>query len=548
MNKHSKNFVKIFCIILAFIFVILLTACGDKDIAGEVNDDKNGEEFPSDDEYYIVDIEKIKDPDKVNYNAGEYFDPTGMILKIIWNDGYEQEVRDGQNCTIYPTGPVSEKTEAVTITYDTLTFSFPINVIGIKGIMVTSLPARTLYVEGEAFSPVGMSIATIMKDDSIGNTITNFTLSENAAKLSLSDKSVTVSYEYNSDTFTTEVPVSVVAASSVKIIEAESGIIKDGEKVTSSSLLQYASGNSFVRNLSKGGTITLNIKALKDTTASLRFVASSYEDDPDGGAFAIPLQINQIIDITFNGVPVEISDNEILPGGYDDERGYLSRYCHWYEVAMDDVELHEGDNTLVITSKVDMTMTDDPLTPDVDESDRHSVLFDCLRVFYANPDAIPIKPIDFDITGGEAVSVEAESLEKFGIIRVPEEGPSGVAGNFSGGGFIKNFSENSTITFTVLAVENSRATIKMKGISTSQDNAIIASDFIAGIQINGVSQKFADGIVYDKQPSTGWAASGHTDYIFGEYDLSEGENTVVITFKQSEGAFVDYFTVEPVKA
>ena len=528
-------------VVAAFVF----TACGTTD--DPQGGGGGGSSVVPDEEYYIVGIEMTTPPTNSNYGVGDVFDPTGMVLKVTWNDGWVQEIKDGQNCVITPSGPIGEDTEFVRITYDTWTYDFALNVFGITGIRIASPPARTLYAEGEAFSPVSMVINGVY-DDGSEKPLTGYTLSENAGSLSAGDDSVTVYYSGGGNTFTADVPVTVVPASSVRVLEAEAGDVVGGEKVTSgSSLLQYASGESFVRNLGLGSTITIKISALKETKASLRFVASSYEDDPDGGAFAIPLRINEIVDVTFNGVPVEIGDDEILPGGYDDERGSLSRYCHWYEVALDDVTLNAGnDNTFVITSKVDMNLQDNPETPDVNEADLHSVLFDCLRVFYGDPEAVPEEPevtAELDVTDGKEARAEAEALELNGIQSVPPE-YSGVKENFSGSGFIKNFTNGSTLTFTVMANAGQKVTIKMRGISTGAD-AVTTQSLISGISINGTPQTFIEGTVYPSQPSTGFATEGHSDYVFGEYELAEGVNTIVITFKATEGAFVDYFTVTP---
>ena len=375
-------------VVAAFVF----TACGTTNENTTGGGGGNGSPVVPDEEYYIVGIEMTTPPTNSDYGVGDVFDPTGMVLKVTWNDGWVQEIKDGQNCVITPSGPIEYGTESVKITYDTWTYDFPLNVHKITGMELTALPARTLYAEGEAFSTVGLGLDLVFDDDSKRALTSGYTLSENAASLSASDDSVTVYYSDGGNTFTADVPITVVPLSSVKVIEAEDGVTSGGEVVDNpgaSSLLKYASGEGFVRNLKKGGTITINVQALKETTASLRFVASSYEDDPEGGDFAIPLQINEVVDVTFNGEPVEIGDDEILPGGYDDERGGLSRYCHWYEVALDNVTLNEGSNEFVITSKVDMTLRDDPLTTDVNEADLHSVLFDCLRVFYNDPTAVP---------------------------------------------------------------------------------------------------------------------------------------------------------------
>ncbi|MBO7196065.1 MAG: hypothetical protein J6V80_01900, partial [Clostridia bacterium] len=315
-----------------------------------------GENNTPDDEYYIVDVQMVTPPTKNDYGEGDVFDPTGMVLKVIWNDGWEQLVEDGKNCIFSPAGPITSDTEAITATYDDKTFTLPVTVNKIAGIELVSQPARNMYVEGEAFSPVGLTIVTRLENGEVGKVLTDYTLSENAKALSPEDDKVTVSYERSGKLYTIDIPVIVFDNDAVIVTEAEAGTVVGGEKVQSSSILKYASGNSFVRNLKEGGTITIIINAAKDTKASIRFVASSYEDALDENGekldYTIPLQINKVVTVTLNGVEIQIGDDEILPGGYDDERGNLSRYCHWYEIALDNVDLHEGENTFVITSKV----------------------------------------------------------------------------------------------------------------------------------------------------------------------------------------------------
>lgn len=160
------------------------------------------------------------------------------------------------------------------------------------------------------------------------------------------------------------------------IFEAENGIIDNGSIATTGKVYPYCSGSSFVYGLKAGGTINIRVTAMKETTASLRFVLSSYEGS---GEEAIPLKLKDYLTMCFNGVEIQLSDSDVLPGGADDDRGPYSRYANWYEVSLDNVRLNKGYNSFVVTSKVDMT----------DANDMHSTVFDCLRVLYTEEDAVP---------------------------------------------------------------------------------------------------------------------------------------------------------------
>ncbi len=536
--KKAKQF-------LMLLFMLLFSVClgiavaGCNDPAGQTpSGGGGGGGGANDEDYYIVSVEMVTPPTISNYGEGDVFDPTGMVLKVIWNDGWEQIVTDGQNCIFSPSGEITVDTESITATYDDKTFTLPISVNRMTGISMTSQPARTLYAEGEAFSTTGLKINAVLENGETGKVITDYTLSDNAAALSPTDTKVTVSYAYRDTTLTYDIPVTVVDKDAVITLEAEGGTVVGGEKVTKSSLLQYASGNSFVRNLKAGGTITINVPATKATTASLRFVASSYEDDPEGGAFAIPLQINEVVTVTFNGTEVQIGDDEILPGGYDDSRGTLSRYCHWYEVSLDDVQLNAGNNTFVITSKVNMHL---------EEDDLHSTLFDCLRVFYADADAIPesLRPS----TNANVVKVEAESC----VANATTAGTHGAAGsgvssNFSNGTFVKDPVANATFTLTITLETAQSVTLSMTGVSTS-NNSVDIANVVSGLTVNGTSKTYNSGVCFTANGG-GYTVDRHSTYTFGTYELNAGENVIVISLvqqpKEKGNAFIDYLTISSV--
>ncbi|MBO5362950.1 MAG: hypothetical protein J6A46_01325, partial [Clostridia bacterium] len=322
MKRTKRMLLLLMACVLSLAFGVLFSGCVVDNLGGNSGNSSSagggtgnvpgvGDE---EEEYYIVDVQMITPPTISEYGEGDIFDPTGMVLKVIWNDGWEQIVNDGVNCLFSPAGAITADTEAITATYDDKVFTLPIHVNKIAGVEVISQPARTLYAEGEAFSSVGLQIVTVLENGEVGKAITDYTLSENAAKLSVQDKKVTVSCQYQGETFTYDIPITVVSKDAVVTIEAEASAVVNGEKVTVSTLTQYASGSSFVRNLKKGGTITINVPATKATTASLRFVASSHEDDPNGGAFTIPLKVSEYLTVTFNGEEIALGDEAILPG------------------------------------------------------------------------------------------------------------------------------------------------------------------------------------------------------------------------------------------
>ncbi len=548
MNK-TKNFVMLLLMLLCSVcFAVALVACDDPVTSSSGTGGGTGG-GATDEEYYVVNVEMIAPPTVNEYAEGDLFDPTGMELKVVWNDGWEQIIKDGKNCIFSPAGEITAGTEVITATFDDYTFTLPVQVNKIESIQVKKQPARTLYATGEAFSTTGMEIVAMKDNGDIGRTITDYTLSSNATKLSTTDTSVTVSYAYQGETLTCSIPVKVFAAKAVATLEAEDGEVVNGEIATTGVVVPYVSGNGFVRHIKQGGTITVNVPATKATTASLRFVVSSYEADPEGGSFTIPLQLNEIVTVTFNGNQVTIGDEEILSGGYDDERGSYSRYCHWYEIKLDNVQLNAGNNPFVITSKVGMTAG----------TDLHSTLFDSLRVFYADATAAPevIIPGAVEIT--EATTFQAEDLTLKGLSStVKANGQSSglfatmEANGDTDPGFILNFTANSTATLTLKLQSATRLKISIYGSSTKANTDVTTAALIGGVALNGQTETYNEGTCF-VAPSAVTPATMATfsEYVLGEYDFIAGENNLVITFTGITGGtyggcFIDRLVLTPV--
>ena len=82
-------------------------------------------------------------PDKTVYNAGEAFDPTGMVVTAVYSDGSSKEVT-GYTCSPETiTAGVSE----VVVSYNGLTASVPVKLNLVTSIAVTTLPDKVAYTD-----------------------------------------------------------------------------------------------------------------------------------------------------------------------------------------------------------------------------------------------------------------------------------------------------------------------------------------------------------------------------------------------------------------
>lgn len=135
-------------------------------------------------------------PAKTTYVAGETFDPTGMVLTLLWSDGSKEEITSGYD---YTRTKLTESSRTVSISYEGLTTSLNVTVgmPEISSVEVASAPSILEYEIGETFSTGGLTLRVTYVDGTTkvvyrGFTVTGGTF-ETAGK-----QTVTVTYEGHS--------------------------------------------------------------------------------------------------------------------------------------------------------------------------------------------------------------------------------------------------------------------------------------------------------------------------------------------------------------
>lgn len=157
----------------------------------------------------LVSIAVTNPPNKVVYEAGESFDPTGMIITATYDDG---ETANVSNYTYSPAGALGVEDTTITINYIELgisastTVSVQVKVL-VKRIAVTSPPNRVVYQVGESFDPTGMVITAYYSDNS-NKTVDNYTYSPTGA-LSEQNNSIEIKYVEDGIEVTTYQPIAV---------------------------------------------------------------------------------------------------------------------------------------------------------------------------------------------------------------------------------------------------------------------------------------------------------------------------------------------------
>ena len=156
----------------------------------------------------LVSIAVSVPPTKVIYKAGEYFDPSGMVVTATFDNDTTKNV---SGYTYSPTRTLQQDDSVITISYTkkgiTKTTTQNITVVYLTSIAITNPPTYTSYYDDEIFNTAGMEV-TAYYSDSTSAVITTYSISPSGA-LPYGTTSVTISYSEGGITKTTTQNVSV---------------------------------------------------------------------------------------------------------------------------------------------------------------------------------------------------------------------------------------------------------------------------------------------------------------------------------------------------
>ena len=156
----------------------------------------------------LVSIAVSVPPTKVIYKAGEYFDPSGMVVTATFDNGTTKNV---SGYTYSPTRTLQQDDSVITISYTkkgiTKTTTQNITVVYLTSIAITNPPTYTSYYDDEIFNTAGMEV-TANYSDSTSAVITTYSISPSGT-LPYGTTSVTISYSEGGITKTTTQNVSV---------------------------------------------------------------------------------------------------------------------------------------------------------------------------------------------------------------------------------------------------------------------------------------------------------------------------------------------------
>lgn len=212
----------------------------------------------------VSSIEVLTKPTKLEYNVGDKFDPTGLVIKVIYVDNSEEEVPYAGNEALFTFNPnlttsLDESNDKVQVTFDNQSADIPITVkdepdVAVKSISIAKNPNKTSYAVGDKLNPEGLVIRVTYSDDTTNNVIYNdvtkggFTFNPTlTTSLTTSHTRVNVIYEEKSASFNIRVgsggnpnPPSGGSGNSSSSSSASVGPMGD---LTRSNVLQQSSMN-----------------------------------------------------------------------------------------------------------------------------------------------------------------------------------------------------------------------------------------------------------------------------------------------------------------
>lgn len=209
----------------ALLFTPALSSCS--------GDGGNNTNDPTEKEASVKSIAVTTNPTKTEYESGDVFDPTGMVVTATMSDGTTKEVTD----YTYSKLPLSASDKQVKITYKgkiayvSITVKF---VVKATSISIEEYPTKMTYVVGEKFDPTGMKVVGIY-NDSTKKVITDYDWDKKDA-LTLTDTEIKITYLKLSATLTIKVEAAQISGIEITTLPTKLAYVV-GEKFDSTGMV-----------------------------------------------------------------------------------------------------------------------------------------------------------------------------------------------------------------------------------------------------------------------------------------------------------------------
>lgn len=116
----------------------------------------------------LTGIEVTHQPDKLTYEEGELFDPSGMEVSAVFSN-LTKKALDTKDVGYSPEVGLTPQDTKITLSYKGKTATLDIKVLPVltmESIQITAPPQKVNYTEGESFDPAGMEVFAVFSDNS----------------------------------------------------------------------------------------------------------------------------------------------------------------------------------------------------------------------------------------------------------------------------------------------------------------------------------------------------------------------------------------------
>ena len=294
-------------------------------------------------------IEITRLPDKKNYLAGQSFDPAGMTVAAVYNDGTTEPVTDYE-CT--PSGALTADNTEITVSYNGFEAVVPVFVSAedaVVALAVNGVP-DTAFAEGDELGGLDLTGIIVTANYASGKTAqlapSDYTLTAPEGKAALGS-AVVVTLKANTD-ISSKVRLNVVK----KINIDESNLSGNKNYRNNVSWAADAYNGDFVQGCIGNSIITFNVTAASEGYAELILTgASGWVTEYRGLPFAMgEMQANVMFDLEINGELVDIPDSAVF-AGRQFETASNNNLANWSNAALGRVFLQEGDNVIRLVFK-----------------------------------------------------------------------------------------------------------------------------------------------------------------------------------------------------
>ena len=306
-----------------------------------------------------------KNPNIISYEEGKTFDPTGMVVDILYNDGSTLAI-DASKLVVDTITPlkVSDKSWNISYKFNDITLNGKVDIsvskVGEfsngKLIGLSILSGKAIAFADEPRNNSNLDDLVVMGEFDSGNYVRI-----NRDQYDILDKETIVEFgkkvnlsicSKDSRDVSCEVETEIV-----KHNKGENAVISGGNVLSATTYNfvnnEYIAGNviNYVGNLSDGSNLKFNFESKSNVRATLKLrVASNYLLLDGSNYHTEELQLNKLLNINVNGSTKMISKDALIERiGNSSDKTKVSQV--YYDVVLNNVFIKGGNNNITLSIK-----------------------------------------------------------------------------------------------------------------------------------------------------------------------------------------------------